>query len=76
MDVCVESVRMKGIVPIVTTNADLWICANCNTIMNLDVHGHCDTCESEAVMRFEGPSVRLITDPVEELFARFEKYQS
>jgi hypothetical protein len=28
---------------------DLWFCANCTSIMQIDLHGRCSVCFSEAV---------------------------
>lgn len=51
-----------------------WYCGDCQSVMNLDVHGRCEVCASDAVdialrpaMTVEGIAGGLTRDDLEEL---------
>jgi hypothetical protein len=40
---------------------DLWRCVNCDSIVNLDRHGRCSVCQSDAVLRRSLEHLALLT---------------
>jgi hypothetical protein len=48
---------------------DSWWCMDCRTVVELDVHGRCAICESEAVDPSRSGSVDLSTVPMAEMSA-------
>jgi hypothetical protein len=48
----------------------LWFCLNCTSVINLDIHGRCPTCGSDAVDIAVRP--RVTTDALNATYEQLE----